>query len=130
MWGWCRRICNHAISSRVASKIGQPEMGLTGCISFRLYILLSGQTQADDVILNSKLISLCLNKVMLRLLCGCSQISLFGKSNFSSGCKRNKLLGTRNIFWLFDISACSVSDQTFHLWNLVALSQLFPAGGR
>lgn len=108
----------------------QPEMGLAACISFRVYILPSGQIQADNAIFNSKLISVCLNKVMLRLLCGCSQISLFGKPNFPSGCKRNKLLGTRVIFLLFGISACSVSDQIFHLWNLVALSQPFPAGGR
>lgn len=31
---------------------------------------------------------------------------------------------------LFDISVCSMSDQTFHLRNLVEISQLFPAGGR
>lgn len=38
--------------------------------------------------------------------------------------------GYKEHILLFDISACSMSDQTFHLWNLVETAQLFPAGGR
>lgn len=45
----------------VARQLCQPGMGLTGCISFRLYISPSGQTQADNFILNSKL-NFCLFK--------------------------------------------------------------------